>query len=72
LQDKTEVPERPRRILVWVRLHVKPVGGDIVSVMLTVPLKPFRLETVMVEFPLTPAFTISAVVPAVTVKSWTV
>ena len=72
MQDNREVPERPRRILVWVRVHVKPVGGDIVSVMPTVPLKPFRLATVMVEFPLTPAFTISAVVPTVTVKSWTV
>ena len=72
MQDKTEVPERPRTILVWARLQVKPVEGDIASVMLTVPLKPFRLATVMVEFPLTPAFTINAVAPAVTVKSWTV
>jgi len=53
-------------------MQVKPVGGDIVWVMLTVPLKPFRLAMVIVEFPLTPVFTISAVVPAVRVKSWIV
>lgn len=40
--------------------------------MLTVPLNPSRLATVIVELPLTPVFTISAVAPAVTVKSWTV
>lgn len=50
-------------------MQVKPVGGDTVSVMFTVPLKPSRLATVMVELPLTPVFTISAVAPAVTVKS---
>ena len=53
-------------------MQVKPVEGDIVSVMLTVPLNPFRLATVIVEFPLTAVVTISALVPAVTVKSWTV
>ncbi len=40
--------------------------------MFTVPLKPSRLATVMVELPLTLVFTISAVGPAATVKSWTV
>jgi len=72
LQDKRDVPETPSTILDSPRVHVRPVVGDTVSVMLTVPAKPSRLATVRVEFPLRPVFTINAVVPAVTVKSWTV
>ena len=66
MQDKTDVPETPRTIVACVRVHVRPVAGDIVSVTLTVPLKPSRLDTVSVEFPFKPVFTVTAVVPAMT------
>jgi hypothetical protein len=40
-----------------------------VSVTITVPLKPSRLVTVMVEFPFRPVLTVTAVVPAINEKS---
>ncbi len=69
MQAKTDVPETPKTILVCVRVHVRPVAGDIVLVMLTVPLKPDRLAMVIVEFPFKPEFTVIVVVLALNEKS---
>jgi hypothetical protein len=41
------------------------------EVRLTVPLKPLRAVTVMVEVPATPALTVTVVGLAEMVKSWT-
>jgi hypothetical protein len=69
LQAKTDVPETPRTILACVRVHVRPVAGDIVSVTMTVPVKPSRLAMVIVEFPFKPEFTVIVDVLAVNEKS---
>jgi hypothetical protein len=39
--------------------------------MFTIPLKPLRAVTVMVEIPATPALTVTVVGLAEVVKSWT-
>jgi hypothetical protein len=41
------------------------------DVKVTIPLKPLRAVTVMVEVPATPAFTVTVVGLADMVKSWT-
>ena len=69
MHDKTDVPEIPRTILACVRVHVRPVAGDIVWVMPTVPLKPARLAMVMLEFPFKPVLTVTVVVLAAMEKS---
>ncbi len=55
-----------------VRVHVRPVAGDIEEVRVTVPVKPFTGATVMVEVAAEPAFAAILVGLAVTVKSRTV
>ncbi len=52
-----------------VRVHVRPVAGDIEEVRVTVPVKPFTGATVMVDVPEAPATTVTDVGLAVTVKS---
>ncbi len=59
-------------MIVGVRVHVRPVAGETVSVSETVPVKPLRLVTVIVDVPGMPAFTMTLVGLAVTEKSWTV
>jgi hypothetical protein len=58
--------------LVGLSVHVRPVVGEIVSVRLTTPEKPWRAVIVIVEVPATPALTVTAVGLAAMVKSWTV
>ena len=71
MQDSVEVCEAPRTILVGVRVHVRP-AGDTVEVRATVPVKPFRGATVIVDVTAVPEFVETLVGLAVTVKSWTV
>ena len=58
-----------RLTLVGESVHVKPVEGETAAVSETVPLKPLRPETVIVEVPEEPdtAFTLAEV--ADTLKS---
>jgi hypothetical protein len=72
LQDSVDVPEVPRVTLVGVRVHVRPVAGETVSVRATVPAKPWSEVTVIVEVPDAPARTVTLVGLATIVKSWTV
>jgi len=53
--------------LAGVRVQVRPVDGDIVEARLTVPLKPCRAVTVIVEVPACPARTVTVVGLAVSV-----
>lgn len=63
------MPEPAR--LVGVSVQASPVVGLMLKVRLTVPLKPLRAVTVMVEVPATPALTVTVVGLAEMVKSWT-
>jgi len=57
--------------LVGVRVQAIPVVGLMLDVKLTIPLKPLRPVTVIVEVPATPALTVTVVGLAEMVKSWT-
>jgi hypothetical protein len=67
LQDRVEVPVPPG-IEVEVRVQDRFVELA-VTARVTVPAKPFRGATVIVEVPATPTFTVTLVALAVTVKS---
>jgi hypothetical protein len=72
LQASVEVPDPPRVTLVGVRVHVRPVEGDIVAAIVTAPVKPCsagRAVTVIVDDPTVPLFTVKPLGLAVTVKS---
>ncbi len=56
--------------LVGVRVQAIPVVG-LMLVKLTIPLKPLRPVTVIVEVPATPALTVTVAGLAEMVKSWT-
>ena len=71
MQDRAEVCEAPRTMLAGVRVQVRP-AGETVEVRATVPVKPFRGATVIVDAAAVPAFTLTLVGLAVTVKSLTV
>jgi len=58
-------------MLVGLNVHVSP-AGDTVDVSATVPVKPLTGATVIVEVAVAPARALTAVVLAVTVKSWMV
>ena len=64
-----EVPVVPRTTLVGLRVHVRPVLGEMEEVRATVPVKPFWLVTVIVDVPAAFALTVTLVGLAVTVKS---
>jgi len=75
VQDRVEVPEEEVVVsvmLAGLRLHVRPDEGEIVSVRLTVPVKPLALETVTVDAPPAPEKTRTLAGLAATVKSCTV
>ncbi len=72
MQDSVDVPEAPRTTLVGLSVQVRPVAGEIVWLRVTVPAKPLRLVTVIVEVAAEPASAAMLVGLAVTVKSWTV
>jgi len=59
-------------MLVGDTLQVRPVEGATVAVSETVPVKPLRPDTVIVEDPVEPDETMTLVGFVVTVKSWTV
>jgi hypothetical protein len=65
-QESVEVPEVPRVMLVGDNVHDRPLAGETEEVRLTVPVKPLCAVTVMVEVPLDPARTVTAVGLAVT------
>ena len=67
VQESVEVPEPVT--LVGVRVHVRPVLGEIVEVRLTTPAKPLTAVTVIVEVPGLPTFTATLVGLAAMVKS---
>ena len=50
-----------RRMLVGVNVQVKPVEGEIVGASETVPVKPWRPVTVIVEPALVPAIAVMVV-----------
>ena len=66
-----EVPEVPRTTLVGLKEQLRPVVGDMVRDRATEPVKPFSETTVIVEVAVDPAFTVTLVGLAVTLKSWT-
>ena len=66
-QDSVEVPEPPV-ILVDDSVQDRLVEL-VVTARVTVPVKPLTGATVIVEVPATPAFTVTLVALAVTVKS---
>jgi hypothetical protein len=75
VQERVDAPEDEavvRAMLAGLRLHVRPEDGEIMSVRLTVPVKPLVLETVRVDAPLVLAKTKTLVGLALTVKSCTV
>jgi hypothetical protein len=69
VQDNVEVWDAPRTILAGVRVHVKPVDGEIELVSATVPVNPLTGATVIVEVAAVPATVVTVVGAAVTVKS---
>ena len=72
LHDSVDVCDAPRTMLVGARVQVRPVAGDIVDVRATVPVNPWTGATVIVEVAAVPAFVVTAVGLALTVKSFTV
>lgn len=71
-QERVEVPELPRVMLVGDSVHVRPEDGVIVVERETVPVNPFSAVTVTVEFPFDSARIVRLVGLAVTVKPLTV
>jgi len=67
-----EDPVGPRVTLVIESVQARPVGGDIPTARLTVPVKPWSGVTVIIDVPLLAASVVTLVDPAETVKSWTV
>ena len=70
-QERVEVWEAPRTMLVGERVHVKP-AGDTELVRATVPVNPWRGATVIVEVAAVPTVVVTDVGLAVTLKSFTV
>ncbi len=66
---RVEVPEPPT-IEAGLRIAVRPSDG--LAVRATVPVKPLRAVTVMVEVVVEPAFIVRLVGLALIVKSWNV
>jgi len=65
VHDNVLVPDAV--MLAGVSVQVRPVDGDIVDARLTVPLKPCRAVTVIVDVPAWPARTVTLVGLAVSV-----
>jgi len=61
----------PRAMLVGDRVQVRPVDGETVVVRETVPVKPLKPETEIVEGPVEPDETMTLVGFVAMVKSWT-
>ena len=71
VHDRVEVPEPPV-IEVGLKLQVRPVVGETVSVRLTVSVNPFRGATVTVDVSAVPVFPLTLVGLALIAKSVTV
>lgn len=67
LQDNVELPAPVT--LAGLRVHVRPVVGDIVSPTLTTPLNPLRPAMLMVELLVPPTFRVLLVGFALIEKS---
>jgi hypothetical protein len=63
------VPE-PADTAAILNVQARPTLGEIVVVKLVAPVNSFNADTVMVELPLTPEFTLTVVGLADIVKSW--
>ena len=70
LQLRVDVPEPVR--LVGVKVHVRPVAGDMLEVSDTTPVNPFTAVTVMVDDPELPDAKLMLVGLAAIVKSRTI
>lgn len=69
LQDSVEIPEVPSETVCGESVQVRPVAGDTVSARVTVPVNELRLVTVIDDVPAVPAFTVTLVGLATTLKS---
>lgn len=58
VQLRVLLPDPPV-MLVGVRVHVRPVAGAMVSVRLTVPVKPLTGITTMLDVPATPGVVVT-------------
>jgi hypothetical protein len=67
VQDRVEVPDPPV-ILVEERVHDRLVEFE-VTARVTIPVKPFIGATLMLEVRMAPAFTVTLVGLALTLKS---
>ena len=68
-QDRFDVAEAPKVTLAGLREHDSPVEGEIAEARLTVPVRPPRLVTVIVELAVAPGCTRADVGDAEMVKS---
>jgi hypothetical protein len=59
-------------MLVWDIVQVRPVEGETAAISETVPVKPLKPETVIVDVPAEPDETATLAGFTVTLKSWTV
>ncbi len=72
VHDKFDVPEVARLRLVTESEHESPVAGLMLSTSETIPVNPSWPATVIVEEPVFPVATETAVGLAVMLKSWIV
>jgi len=70
VHDRVDEPDPPV-MLVGLRVHVRP-AGETAEVRATVPVKPLKPETEIVEGPVEPDETMTLVGFVAMVKSWTV
>ena len=70
MHDSVDVPEAPSVTLAGLNTHESPDVGDTVEDRLMIPVNPPTEETVIVEFPVALARTVTLVGFAVTVKSF--
>ena len=72
VQERVEVADVVELLsvtLVGDNVQVRPVDGEMVSEMVTVPVKLFSADTVIVEVPAVPTTTVTLAGLATTVKS---
>ena len=74
VQDSIEVPLviEPMVMLVGDIVQVRLVEGETAAISETVPVKPLKPETVIVDVPAEPDETATLAEFAITLKSWTV
>lgn len=74
MHERVEVPlvTAPRAILVGDKVQVRPIEGETAAARETVPVKPLKAETVIVEVPGEPDKTLTRFGIAAIVKSCTV